>query len=165
MEKKIEIATSAKATMLLALASMNITPTKTEDANGVTTITADLTDDQVKTIESAFNGGGATIGMVIRDGANRVAEVVTDGVDFAVNDLAIPVATIGVKAGASVGRIAVKAVAQTGASIINNVVDEGVKAVNGVKQNDECMKLKDSWNTVKTGVASLFAKKPAIKIS
>lgn len=160
MEKKIEIATAAKATMLLSLTAMGVVPTKTADVNGVTTITVDLTDDQVKTIEAAFNGNGATVGMIIRDGVDKVAGVVTDAADFAVNDFAIPVATIGVKAAASVGRIGVKAVAQTGASIINNLVDEGVRAVDGVKNNDECVKLKQSWNTVK----SLFAKKPTVKI-
>lgn len=161
MQKVITIETSAKAGLLLALASMSITPTKTEDKNGATEITVDLTDDQIKTLETAFNHDNATVGMIIRDGVDKIAEVVTDGVDFAVNDFAIPVATIGVKAGASVGRIAVKAVAQTGASVINNLVDEGVKAVHGVKTNDECMKLKQSWATVK----GLFSSKPKIKIS
>lgn len=161
MTKVITIETSAKAGMLLALTSMGIVPSKTEDKNGNTEITVDLTDDQVKAIESAFNGSNATVGMIIRDGVDKVAEVVTDAADFAVNDLAIPVATIGVKAAASVGRIGVKAVAQTGASIINNLVDEGVRAVDGVKANDECQKLKQSWATVK----GLFAKKPKVKIS
>ena len=161
MSKVITIETSAKAGLLLALAAMNITPSKTEDKNSATEITVDLTNDQMKALEAAFNNSNATIGMMIRDGVDKVAEVVTDGVDFAVNDFAIPVATIGVKAAASVGRIGVKAVAQTGASVINNLVDEGVKAVHGVKANDECQKLKQSWATVK----GLFAKKPSIKIS
>ena len=161
MQKVISIETSAKTGLLLALTSMGVTATKTEDKNGVTEITVDLTDDQVKAIEAAFNNGGATVGMIIRDGVDKVADVVTSAADFAVNDFAIPVATIGVKAAASVGRIGIKAVAQTGASIINNLVDEGVRAADGVKQNDECQKLKQSWATVK----GLFAKKPKIKIS
>lgn len=161
MEKVITIETSAKAGLLLSLTAMGITPTKTEDKNGNTEFTVDLTDDQVKALETAFNNSNATVGMIIRDGVDKVAEVVTDAADFAVNDLAIPVATIGVKAAASVGRIGVKAVAQTGASIVNNLVDEGVKAVAGVKSNDECQKLKQSWATIK----GVFAKKPKIKIS
>lgn len=161
MEKVISIETSAKTGLLLALASMGITPTKTEEKNGATEITADLTDAQIKALNDAFSGSNATVGMIIRDGVNKVAEVVTDSVDFVVNDVTIPVATIGVKAAASVGRIGAKAIAQTGASIINNVVDEGVKAVAGVKQNDECQKLKQSWATVK----GLFAKKASFKIS
>ncbi|MBO7449515.1 MAG: hypothetical protein J6U54_04030 [Clostridiales bacterium] len=161
MTKVISVETTAKTGLLLALASMGVTATKTEDKNGISEITVDLTDDQVKQLDAAFNGSNATVGMIIRDGVDKVAGVVTDAADFAVNDFAIPVATIGVKAAASVGRIGVKAVAQTGASIINNLVDEGVKAVDGVKTNDECQKLKQSWATVK----GLFAKKAKIKIS
>ena len=161
MEKIITIETGSKATLLLALASMGITASKIEDKNGATEITVDLTDDQITALNNAFSGSNATVGMIVRDGVNKVAEVVTDAADVALNDVVIPVATIGVKAGASVGRIAVKAVAQTGASIINNVVDEGVKAVAGVKDNDECKKLKQSWATVK----GIFTKSPKFKIS
>lgn len=161
MTKVISVETTAKTGLLLALASMGVTATKNEDKNGISEITVDLTDDQVKQLDAAFNGSNATVGMIIRDGVDKVAGVVTDAADFAVNDFAIPVATIGVKAAASVGRIGVKAVAQTGASIINNLVNEGVKAVDGVKTNDECQKLKQSWATVK----GLFAKKAKIKIS
>lgn len=161
MEKTITIETTAKASLLLALASMGITAKSTTDnANGTSDIVVDITDDQVNALNAAFSGSQATVGMIIRDGVDKIAEVVTDAADFAVNDFAIPVATIGVKAAASVGRIGVKAVAQTGASVINNLVDEGVKAVNGVKSNDECQKLKQSWATVK----GLFAKKQAFSI-
>lgn len=161
MEKVITIETSAKAGLLLALTAMGVTPSNTEDKNGSTEITVDLTDDQVKTLEQAFNNGNATVGMMIRDGLNRVTEVVADAARFAVVDLTIPVATVGVKVAANAGRIAVEGAAQAGASVINNLVEESVKAVAGVKQNDECQKLSQSWATIK----GLFAKKPNIKIS
>ena len=161
MTKVISVETSAKTGLLLALASMGVTATKTEDKNGSTEITVDLTDDQVKALEAAFNNSNATIGTIVRDGACKVADVTADAVKVALCDVTLPIASIGIKVAASGARIGVQAVAQTGASVINNLVDEGVKAVAGVKTNDECQKLKQSWATVK----GLFAKKAKITIS
>lgn len=165
MQKVIEIETSAKAGLLLALTAMGITPTNTEDKNGVTEITVDLTDDQENTLKAAFNSADATVGMIIRDSVGRVAEVVTDIVDETATGVVVPVLSIGAKVAAGGVRIGVKAAAQAGASIINNTVSEGARAVADIKANDECQKLKQSWTTVKAGMASLFAKKPKIKIS
>ena len=164
MEKTIVIETSAKADLLKALTTLGVTPSKTEDKNGTTEITVDLTNAQEASLQQQFGGDGTSADMVIRESVGRVVEVVTDIADTGVTGILVPILGIGIKTVAGGARIGIKATAQAGASIINNTVDEGAKAVADIKTNAECQKLKQSWATVKSGVASLFAKKPKIAI-
>ncbi len=164
MNKVITIESTAKASLLLALASMGITPSKTEDKNGSTEITVDLTDDQVKTLEQAFNNGNATVGMMVRDGIDKVTDVVGDIAHCAVVDIAVPVGITTVKLASKAGAIALEGAATGFFSVVNNLVKEGANAVTGIQQNDEYQKLGQSWQTVKNGCTNLFGKKAKISI-
>ena len=87
---------------------------------------------------------------------SKTGGFVADTADVVVNDVAVPVAKVGFKTVASVGRIGAKATVLSAASIINSVASEGGRAVHDIKKSEEFHEAKKNVTTAKNKLFGLF---------
>lgn len=147
-EKKITCPAEKAALMIQIMTQLGMAVTGSEAGTeaGTIVLKADLTDDQVKALTEVVTKleRRETVANILHKAGN----LTTKAVDFTVNDVARPLAGVGLQVGAGLLGSVVKFGAETGAKFVNEVADAGTKTVNDVRVSDDAQKFKQSLSTI-----------------
>lgn len=147
-EKKITCPAEKAALMIQIMTQLGMAVTGSEAGKeaGTITLKADLTDDQVKALTEVVTKleRRETVANIL----HKAGSLTTKAVDFTVNDVARPLAGVGLQVGAGLLGSVVKFGAETGAKFVNEVADAGTKTVNDVRVSDDAQKFKQSLSTI-----------------
>jgi len=116
---------------------------------GTVTMTADLTDDQVKALQGMISKleRRETVANVL----HKAGSLATKTVDFTMNDVAKPAVGVGLQIGAGLLGSIVKFGTETGARLVNEVAEAGTKTVQDVQVSPDAQKFKNSIKTIGSG--------------
>lgn len=148
VEKKITCPAEKVAQVVLIMNQLGfaIKSTATGTTAGTVVLTADLTDEQVKALQSMISKleRRETVANVL----HKTGALATKAVDFTVNDVAKPAVGMGLQVGAGLLGTGVKFVTETGARLVNEVAEAGVKTVQDVQVSPDAQKFKGSLKTI-----------------
>ena len=147
VEKNITCPAEKAALMIQLMSNLGMAVKGSEaGANGTIVLKADLTDDQVKALQEVITKleRRETVASVL----NKAGSITTKAVDFTVNDVARPLAGVGLQVGAGLLGSVVKFGAETGAKFVNEVAQAGTKTVNDVRVSEDAQKFKQSLSTI-----------------
>lgn len=93
------------------------------------------------------------------------AEAIATATEYAVKDVAVPAAKIGVNVGIAAARIAAEAGIIAASSIVNVITSESDKTVKNISQSEECQQAKASLGKLGKKVTGFFGWKSGITVS
>lgn len=146
--KTITMPAEKMAQVITLMNQLGLTPTGSGAGTvpGTMTVTADLSDDQVKALQSVIAKleRRETVAHVL----HKAGSLATKTVDFTVNDVARPAVGVGLQVGAGLLGSVVKFGTETGAKLVNEIAEAGVKTVNDVRVSEDAQKFKGSLSTI-----------------
>lgn len=147
-EKTVTCPVEKSAQLVLLMNQLGLAPKSAEAGAEPNTVVikADMTDAQAKDLQAlvAKLERRETVASVL----HKAGGLATKTIDFTVNDVARPLAGVGLQLGAGIVGSAVKFSVETGARLVNEIADTGVKTVQSVRVSEDAQKFKGSLSAI-----------------